>query len=40
MADSWLHEALCIQRYELCLTVAYMKLCVDIDMKCGKELVT
>ena len=41
MADSCLHEAVCIrQRPELWLTVGYMKLCVDRDLNCGLELVT
>ena len=35
VADSWLHEAECRQRPELWLTVGYMKLCVDSDLKCG-----
>ena len=32
MVESWLHEAVCRQRPELCVTVVYMKLCVDRDM--------
>ena len=32
MADSWLHEAVCRQRPEECVTVGYMKLCVDRDL--------
>ena len=32
MADSWLHEVVCIKRPELWLTVGYMKLCVDRDL--------
>ena len=39
MADSWLHEAECRQRPELWPTVGYRKLCVDSDLKCGRELV-
>jgi len=39
MADSWLHEAVCRQRPELWVTVGYMKLCVDIFLKCGTTLV-
>ena len=35
MADSWLHEAVCRQRPELRVTVGYMKLCVNIDLKFG-----
>ena len=34
MADSWLNEAVCRQRPELWLTVGYMKLGVDRDLKC------
>jgi hypothetical protein len=40
VADSWLHEAVCRQRPELWPTAGYMKLCVDRDLKCGRELVT
>lgn len=29
MAESWLHEAACIQRPEMWPTEGYMKLCVD-----------
>jgi len=35
VGESWLHEAVCSQRHELCLTVGYMKLFVERDMKCG-----
>ena len=35
MAESWLHEAVCRQRYELWRTVGYKKLCVDRDMHCA-----
>ena len=35
MDDSWLHEAVCRQRPEMWMTVGYMKLCVDRDLKCG-----
>jgi len=34
VADSWLHEAVCRETPELWLTVDYMKLCVDRDLKC------
>ena len=34
MGDSLLHEAVCRQRLELCVTVGYMKLCVDRDLNC------
>jgi len=27
VGDSWLHEAVCIQRPELWVTVGYMRLC-------------
>jgi len=27
-----LHEAVCIQRHELWVTVGYLKLCVDTDL--------
>jgi len=27
VADSWLHESVCRERRELCVTVSYMKLC-------------
>jgi hypothetical protein len=33
-------EAACRQRPELCVTVGYMKLCVDRDLNCGRKLVT
>jgi len=35
VGNSWLQEAVCIQRTELWVTVDYMKLCVDRDLKCG-----
>ena len=35
MADSWLYEDVCRQRPVLWVTVGYMKLCVDRDLKCG-----
>ena len=35
MCDSWLHEAVCRQRPEMCVTVGYMKVCVDRDLNCG-----
>jgi len=37
---SWLHEAVCRQRIKLWLTVGYMKLYVDRDLNCGRQLVT
>ena len=37
MAESWLYEAVCRQRPELCVTVGYMKLCVDRDLNCGRQ---
>ena len=37
VADSWLYEAVCRQRPELWLIVAYMKPCVDRDQKCGES---
>ena len=40
MADSWLHETVCRQRPELGMTVGYVELCVDRELKCGLELVT
>jgi len=40
VADSWLHEAVCRQKPELWPTVGYMKLCVDRDLNCGRQLVT
>jgi len=40
VADSWLHEALCRQRPELWSRVGYMKLCIETDLNCGRELVT
>ena len=39
MAEGWLHEALCRQRAELWPKVSYMKLCVDRELNCGRELV-
>jgi len=35
VGDSWLHEAECRQRPELCVTVGYMALCYDRDLNCG-----
>ena len=35
VADSRLHEAVCRQRFELWLTVGYMKLCEARDLNCG-----
>jgi len=35
VGDSWLHEVICRQRPEMYVTVVYMKLCVDRDLKCG-----
>ena len=35
MCDSLLHEAVCRQRPELWVRVAYMNLSVDRDMNCG-----
>jgi len=35
LGDSWLHDAMYIQRTELWLKVGYMKLCVDKDLNCG-----
>jgi hypothetical protein len=40
VADSWLYEAVRRQRPELKPRVGYMKLCVDRDLNCGRELVT
>ena len=40
MAESWLHEGVYRQRPELLPTVGYMKLCVDRDLNCGRQLVT
>jgi hypothetical protein len=37
VADIWLHEAVCRQRPEMWLTVGYMKLCVDRDLKSGRD---
>ena len=35
MGESWLHEAVCIQRPDLWVTIGYMKLRVDRDLNCG-----
>jgi hypothetical protein len=35
VCDSWLHKAVCRQRPELCVTVGYIKLCVDRDLNSG-----
>jgi len=35
VGDSCLYEAVCRQRPELCVTVVYMKLCVEKDVNCG-----
>ena len=40
MGDSWLHEAVFIERPEMRVTVVYTKLCVERDMICGCQLVT
>jgi len=34
VAESWVNEAVCRQRLKVWLTVGYMKLCVDRDIKC------
>ena len=34
VGESWLHEPLCRQRLEMCVTVGYMNRCVDRDLKC------
>jgi len=34
VGDSCLHEDVCRQRHEMCVTVGYMKLCVDRDLNC------
>ena len=34
MCDGLLHEAMCRQRPELCVTVGYVKMCVDRDLNC------
>jgi hypothetical protein len=40
VADSWLHEAVFRLRPELWPKVGYMKLCLDRDLNCGRQLVT
>ena len=40
MGESWLHEAVCRQITDLWERVGYMKLCVDRELICGRELVT
>ena len=35
MVESWLHEAVSRERHGLLVTVGYMKLFVERDMKCG-----
>jgi hypothetical protein len=35
VGDSWLHEAVFRHRPELWVTVGYLKLYVDRDLKCG-----
>ena len=39
MTESWLHEGLCRQRPEMWPTVAHMKLCVERELNCGRDLV-
>ena len=34
MGESWLHEAVCRQSRDLCVTVGYIKLCVDRELNC------
>ena len=38
MGDSWLYEAVCILRLELCWTLGYVKLSVDTDIICRASL--
>ena len=40
MAESWLREAVCRQRPELWVRDGYMKVCVDRDLNCGRQLVS
>jgi len=40
VGDSWLHEAVFIERPEMWVTVGYMKLCVERDLISGCQLVT
>ena len=40
MGDSWLRESVFRQGRELCVTVGYMKLCVEVDLKFGLHFVT
>jgi len=40
VGDSWLNEAVFIERPELWVTVGYMKLCVDRDLIFVCQLVT
>jgi hypothetical protein len=40
VGDSWLHEAVCRLKPELCVTVVFMKRCVNRDQNSGGELVT
>jgi len=35
VCDSRLHEVVHRQRPELCVTVGYIKVCVDRDLNCG-----
>jgi hypothetical protein len=32
VGDSWLHEAVFRQKPDLCVTVGYMKLCIDREV--------
>ena len=40
MAKSWLHKDACGQRLEFWPKVGYMKLRVERDLKCGRQLAT
>jgi hypothetical protein len=40
VGDSRLHEAVCRQRPELWVIVGYVKLGVDRDLNCERQLVT
>jgi hypothetical protein len=35
VGDSWLYGAVSRQRAEMCVTIGYMELCVNIELNCG-----
>jgi len=40
VGDNWLHEDVSRKRTDLWVKFGYMKLCVDRNLNCGRQLVT